>query len=147
MTSQPKTDNEGYGFLIERTAKLLKRHFQQRLRQAEAGITADQWVILYELYIHQELNQLDIGQLTFKHPPTITRLIESLCKLQLTTREPDDADRRRFKVRLSRKGTQKVQQILPIATAYRQQGKEGLSKKEVKQLKDILGKISTNISK
>ena len=146
MVVKVKTDNEVYGFIIERTAKLLKRHFQQQLRSAEAGITVDQWVILYELYVHGELNQLDIAQLTFKHAPTITRLIESLCKLELIIREPDPADRRKFKVNLSVKGKAKVQEIIPIALAFRKNGRDGLTEDDMNNLKDILQKISNNLS-
>ena len=146
MIAKAKTDNEVYGFLIERTAKLLKRHFQQQLRKAEAGITVDQWVILYELYEHEELNQLDIAALTFKHAPTITRLIDSLAKLQLIQKEADTNDRRKYIIRLSRKGREKVQQILPIALSFRKEGREGLSERDMSNLKKILHKISTNLS-
>ena len=89
------------GFIIERTAKRMKQSFKKILKEKNAGITVDQWVILQELKKEDGLSQFEIASRTFKDAPTVTRIIDLLCKKQLLRRLPDTTDRRKFNIFLT----------------------------------------------
>jgi len=142
-TSQHKLQISG--FMLERTTKLMKRHFQQKLAAAGVGVTVDQWVVLQELDRKNGLSQLEIARLTFKDAPTVTRIIDLLCEKQLTRREPDERDRRRFKIVLTEQGKAKIQKVLPIAREMRSTAWHGLTDDDMDQLVQTLNTIFENL--
>lgn len=133
------------GFMLERTAKRLKQYFQQQLASADAGITIDQWVVLQVLDKDDGLSQLEIGRATAKDAPTITRIIDLLCKKQLTSRIADLSDRRRFKIELTDKGRKKIEKVLPIIKDSRRETWKGLADEDMDHLVRTLKAIIDNL--
>jgi DNA-binding MarR family transcriptional regulator len=133
------------GYILERTAKKLKQAFQRKLKAVDAGVTADQWVVLDTLGKKDGMSQFEIAEETHKDPPTLTRIIDLLCEKQLTERRSDPNDRRRFNIFLTATGKKKIQQLDPIVKAFRQKSWDGLSSNEMKQLSRILERINRNI--
>lgn len=134
------------GFLIERTAKELKRAFQLTLQKIRAGITADQWVVLNLLYQEGDGNsQSEISRRTGKDSPTLTRIIDLLEKKGLIKREQDPDDRRKFRIFLTEKGITKVTLLLPKVREFRLRHFEGLTEQDVNHLVRIMDRISKNI--
>ena len=134
------------GFILERTAKRMKQHFQQSLAAAAAGITIDQWVVLQELDKQNGLSQLEIAKATFKDAPTITRIIDLLCQKELTQRVIDDQDRRRFKIQLTPKGNKRIAELMPVIKAARQKAWGGLPDKDIDHLVKTLNIVFSNLS-
>lgn len=134
------------GFILERTAKRMKQFFSQKLKAVDAGITADQWVILQELDKRNEQSQLDLAQATFKDAPTITRIIDLLCKKNLTERLPDDSDRRRFKIALTGEGRALIDRLMPMVKEFRRTVWAPLEDSEIDHLVTVLNKIFDNIN-
>ncbi|MDX1667221.1 MAG: MarR family transcriptional regulator [Saprospiraceae bacterium] len=124
----------------------MKQFFQQKLMQTNADITVDQWVVLQELDREEGLSQLEIGQATFKDAPTITRIIDLLCKKGLTRRTPDPEDRRRFRIKLTPEGQQRIREVLPTVKSFRREAWQGLREREVDQLVRTLNKIFENLN-
>jgi len=133
-----------YGFYIERTAKCMKQNLQRRFNAMKFGITVDQWVILDVLYEHDGMSQYEIADRTYKDAPTVTRIIDLLCKKDLTTRVIDEQDRRRFNIFLTPEGKIKVEEMLPVVREFRHRGWEGLCKEDHEKLMVILDKIFNN---
>lgn len=133
------------GFILERTAKRMKQFFQQRLAAVDADITIDQWVLLQELDKQDGQSQLDLAKATFKDAPTVTRIIDLLCKKGLTRRVADPGDRRRFRIELTEAGRQKIREVLPLVKTFRQEAWQGLTEKEVDQLVATLNKLFDNL--
>lgn len=134
------------GFIIERTAKRMKQSFKSILKDKNAGITVDQWVILQELKKEDGLSQFEIAARTFKDAPTVTRIIDLLCKKQLLERLPDPKDRRKFNIFLTKAGKAKIVEVLPMVESFRAEAWNGLSDKEINQLKNILNTIFKNLT-
>ena len=132
------------GFILERTAKKMKQAFQRFLKEIDAGITADQWVVLDTLRKENGLSQFEIAEIVFKDPPTLTRIIDLLCKKGLTRRIAHPDDRRRMKVCLTEKGEQLMQELRPQVKAFRKEGWNNLSADDLQQLKRILNTVYTN---
>lgn len=133
-----------YGFHIERTAKRIKQYLQRRFNAMNTGITVDQWVILDVLNQSNGMSQYEIADRTYKDAPTVTRIIDLLCKKGLTKRVMDENDRRRFNIFLTESGRSKVDELLPVVMDIRQQGWEGLTEEDYKSLSRILNQIFTN---
>ncbi|MCB0582059.1 MAG: MarR family transcriptional regulator [Phaeodactylibacter sp.] len=138
--------SESSGFILERTAKRLKQFFQQQLTAADTGITIDQWVVLQVLDRQEGLSQLEIARETYKDAPTITRIIDLLCRKGLTQRVTDPADRRRFKIQLTGEGREKIDATLPIIRDARRQAWQGIEDTEIDRLVDVLNDVFNNLS-
>lgn len=134
------------GFVLERTAKRLKQYFQQQLAAAETGITIDQWVVLQVLDKQDGASQLDIAKATFKDAPTITRIIDLLCKKELTQRNSDPDDRRRFRIHLTEAGKGKIKEVLPIIKAARDVAWAGLSDESIDEMVRVLNTVFDNLN-
>ncbi len=134
------------GFVLERTAKRMKQFFQQTLSAAGADITIDQWVVLQVLNQREGLSQLEIAKATFKDAPTITRIIDLLCNKSLTQRVLDPKDRRRFRIRLTKQGKAKIEEVLPIIKNARQKAWRGLDEAQMRQLMGTLNMVFDNLS-
>ncbi|MCB0643359.1 MAG: MarR family transcriptional regulator [Phaeodactylibacter sp.] len=143
LTTQP--NSEVLGFIIERTAKRMKQACQQRLKAAGFDITVDQWVILQELDKEDGLNQYEIAKKTYKDAPTITRIIDLLCKKKLTRRVLDSADRRRYCIRLTDLGRRHIEEILPVIQEFRLQAYQGLPTEDLKGMMGLLNTIFDNL--
>lgn len=138
--------SEVSGFVLERTAKRLKQYFQQQLAAADTGVTIDQWVVLQALDKQDGASQLKIAKATFKDAPTITRIIDILCKKDLTQRFPDPDDRRRFKIYLTASGKEKIKEVLPIIKTARHTAWGGLSDESIDQMVKVLNLVFDNLS-
>ena len=138
--------SELVGFIIEQTAKRLKRDFQQTLVRLQAGITADQWVVMDYLSKNESLNQLEIANYLSKDAPTLTRILDLLSEKNFILRKKAQNDRRKFIIELTPEGIERHQSLLPHVQEFRRQHFNGLSDQELSQLKLILQKINQNIS-
>jgi len=102
-------------------------------------------VILQLLDQQDGRSQFEIANETYKDAPTVTRIIDLLCKKELTERLADPEDRRRFKINLTQKGREKVKEVKPITKAFRKIGWEGLSDKDINHMSRILNEIFHNL--
>jgi len=137
-------EHKNFGFLIERTIKKIRQNLQKRFADKGVGITVDQWVILDQLNINEGMSQNELAECTYKDAPTVTRIIDILCKKKLTQRVMDPDDRRRFKIMLTQEGKEVIEKALPEVYAVRKQGWEGLEDKDYEHLMRILDAIYKN---
>ena len=137
---------ELHGFILERTARRVKQYFQKQLTEHDTGITIDQWVILQVLAEEEGLSQLEIAKAVFKDAPTVTRIIDLLCKKKLTKRITDLSDRRRFKIHLTEKGRTKIQEVQPIIVEARKQTWKNIPNEKRLQLVNTLNQVFDNLS-
>ncbi|MCB9284796.1 MAG: MarR family transcriptional regulator [Lewinellaceae bacterium] len=133
------------GFVIERTAKRMKQACQQYLTQAGIDLTVDQWVLLQELHKLDGQGQNDLARKTFKDAPTVTRIIDLLCKKGLTERQVAPEDRRKFNITLTKAGKSLVREALPVIQEFRLQAYQNLSDTEIDILTGILDRIFENL--
>jgi len=133
------------GFIIERTSKRMRQSFKGVLKNIEAGITIDQWAVLYELKKTNGLSQYELASRTFKDAPTVTRIIDKLCDKKLTSRLPDSEDRRRFNIHLTDAGKTKIDEVIPVARAFRKKVWKGLDEETVQFLIKTLNNVFDNL--
>ena len=133
------------GFIIERTSKRMRQSFKSILIKINAGVTIDQWAILYELKKENGLSQYELANRTFKDAPTVTRIIDKLSDKKLIERLPDPEDRRRFSIYLTDSGKAKIEEIIPEARSFREKVWGGLDEETVEFLIQTLNKVFGNL--
>ena len=133
-----------YGFLIEVTAKRIKQSLQKRLSAQNIDLTVDQWVVLDHLTKYDGISQNALCDKIFKDPPTVTRIVDILCKKNLIERKNDLNDRRRFNLFMKTEGHDMVKKAYPEVLATRKMGWNDLSTSDYQHLVRILSTINRN---
>ena len=57
LSTSHDSNTEISGFIIERIAKRMKQAFQHMLKEANTGITVDQWIVLQALDKEDRISQ------------------------------------------------------------------------------------------
>jgi DNA-binding MarR family transcriptional regulator len=136
---------DSYSYLLDRTARRVKQYAQQKFTAEDFNITVDQWLILKNLDNDRYLKQIELAELTGKDTPTLTRIIDLLCKKGLTERVIHKTDRRSFTVHLTENGKKLLSELSPKVAGIRMKAWEGLSEADYEDLKRILNKIYQNL--
>ncbi len=134
-----------YSYLLDRTARKVKQYAQRRFNAENYDITVDQWIIIKSLNQNNDLNQTQLAEITGKDTPTLTRIIDLLCKKGLTERRVQPSDRRCFTVHLTELGTQTVLKWTPKMAEIRMKAWENLTEDDYINLKRILDTIYNNL--
>ena len=134
-----------FGYILDRAVKALRSDLNQRFKTLELDLTPEQWLLLNKLNGRQEgLSQNQIADDTYKDAPTVSRIIDLLCKKGFTERLPFEGDRRRHKVILTRAGINVIAKVLPEVQSNRDKGWQGLDHKDLADLQRILNTIYAN---
>lgn len=144
MLNEEGTKN--FGAYLERTLRQVRLDMGRRLKEKGVDITPEQWIILSDLYNNNGQSQSELGDSSFKNAPTVSRIIDLLCKKGLTERLPHEQDRRRHTIHLTAKGRETVEQALPAILATRKKGWEGLNDQDYKTFLKIIDRIFQNFS-
>ncbi|MTI87809.1 MAG: MarR family transcriptional regulator [Balneolaceae bacterium] len=134
------------GVYIDRTYKVVRQDLINRFSEANIDLTPEQWVVLSKLE-HKKLSQSDLASQSFKDHPTVSRIIDLLSRKELVDREKDDNDRRRYLIKLTKKGGEMIKRARPHVLASREKGWDNLNQEEYDQLIATLDKIFTNYSR
>jgi DNA-binding MarR family transcriptional regulator len=134
-----------YSYLLDRTARKVKQYAQRRCNAENFDITVDQWLILKNLNSNNDLNQSQLAEITGKDHPTLTRIIDLLCRKGLTERKVHPSDRRSFKVHLTDLGEKRASEWSPKMSEIRMKAWENLTEEDYINLKRILDTIYTNL--
>jgi len=134
-----------YSFLLDRTARRVKQYAQSKFKIGDFDVTVDQWLILKNLEENEMLSQTELANLVFKDHPTLTRIIDILCKKGYIERVPHPNDRRSFQLLLTPEGDQKVKELKPQVAAIREKAWENLGQSDFQEFKRILNTIYNNL--
>ncbi|GMQ29226.1 MarR family transcriptional regulator [Algoriphagus confluentis] len=134
-----------YSFLLDRTARRVKQYAQQQFKQGEFDVTVDQWLVLKNLSENGTMSQTELANLVFKDHPTLTRIIDLLCKKGYVERVTHPQDRRSFQLHLTFSGISKVNELKPQILEIREKAWENLNEKDFEEFKRILNTIYENL--
>ncbi len=133
-----------YGFLIEVAAKKIKQSLQKRLNDGNIDLTVNQWVVLDHLMKYNGISQNILADKIFKDAPTVTRIVDILCKKNLIERKSDVGDRRRFNLFMKEEGQIMFRKAQPVVLETRKTGWSDLSDSDYQHLVKILATINRN---
>ncbi len=134
-----------YSFLLDRTARKVKQYAQQRFKSGEFDVTVDQWIVLKNLSEKGPMSQTQLANLVFKDHPTLTRILDLLCKKEYVERVPHPQDRRSFQLHLTESGVFKVRNLKPQILEIREKAWENLDAEDFEEFKRILDTIYMNL--
>lgn len=140
-------NTKNFGAYLDRTLRQVRLDMGRRLKEQGVDITPEQWIILSSLYENNDQSQNELGEGSFKNAPTVSRIIDLLCKKGYTERRPHNDDRRRMTIHLTASGAAAVEQALPAILATRKKGWEGLSDQDYHTFLRIVNHIFQNFSR
>lgn len=133
-------------YTIDKSIKSYRQYAQKQLKAAGFELTIDQWLVLKSIEEDSEAKQQDIAEKAFKDVASITRIIELLVQKEYLSREFHNTDRRRFKLLLTKKGSETLKKMQPYIENNRQRALEGISSTELEKLSKTLSKIIENVN-
>ncbi|MBP3942317.1 MarR family transcriptional regulator [Sphingobacteriaceae bacterium WQ 2009] len=134
-----------YDFLTGKASTAMSRRMQRNFKEVGIAITAEQWSILYNLWMEEGLTQQELANRTFRDKPSITRLINNLEKQKLVIRVNDKEDRRSNLIYLTKIGRQMKGLTMDQATRTIQEALEGVSREDVEQAHKTLHRVYKNL--
>ena len=140
------SDQRAYFFKIDTTIKKIRNALQKQLNEAGFDLTVDQWVLLDHIQRQPGISQNELAELTFKDPPTVTRIIDLLEKKEFVKRTPATGDRRKFNLFLIDKGNSIYNEAFPIVAEIRRKGWGDLEEADYQNFVRIMDSIYNNFT-
>ena len=133
-----------FGTYIDRNYRLIRLRFLQAFKKAGVDITTEQWVLMDLLMEENGLSQNELATRSFKDAPTVSRIIDLLCKKGFTERQKAENDKRRHDIFLTKKGKKVFEDLLPTVMDLRQKGWDGLSDEDYQTFLRIMNQVFKN---
>ena len=132
------------GFQLVRIGRVTRLFGTQKFTAGEAYITPEQFWILNVLVSNDGIYQRQIGQITLKDRPNITRLLKILEVKGLITKKEDVNKRKIYKIFITEKGRKVHAKILPIVLSVWETCIKDIENEEIKIFLYTLNKIKMN---
>jgi DNA-binding MarR family transcriptional regulator len=114
--------------------------------QERYGLDIPEWRVLATLGFRNDACSAQyIAHCTRTHKSTISRAVTALMKRQMIERVENAADRREFRLRLTRKGKTLYEELIPRLLRKEQEILSCLSAPERRQLALLLGKVEKSL--
>ena len=130
---------------IARTAKLMHVYMSQQFKRFNVPLTPKQWVLLKHLIFEDGQDQKHLALITERDKTSLARLISSMEKKGLVTRQPNPKDKRANFVHITDKGREAFEAAIPITEDVRKIFKEGLDKDELDVALAIIQKLHDHL--
>ena len=137
---------ELFNVLNGKLSMIINRYLSGKFKEANLGITVEQWTVLACLWEHDKVAQQKLSEITFRDNPSMTRLIDNLEKRDLVVRMPDSTDRRTKLIHLTQKGVDLEQMATEVVDQTVNRALDGFSEEEVLVCRNVMKKILTNLS-
>ena len=131
-------------FINSKTSKKMANMFNERL--VPLGVTRVQWIAMYYLLKHGELSQKELGEKMDIKESTVARLLDRMEEEGLIIRTQVKEDRRVKYIKLTPKGTERIEELLPEGQKMSELFSMGITEEEIQVFKRVLQKFMENIS-
>ncbi len=125
--------------------RMFRRAFDAKARII--GVTRPQWQVLTLLRWNKGINQGRLAELLEVEPITVGRMIDRLQDAELVERRADPADRRTWRLHLTVKAEELLDQLRPMAEDMFDEAFEGLDGEQRSALQSALDRIRQNLSR
>jgi DNA-binding MarR family transcriptional regulator len=131
-------------FINSKTSKKMANMFNERL--IPFGVTRVQWIAMYYLLKYGDMSQKELGERMGTKESTVARLLDRMEDEGLIQRTKDKEDRRVKYIKLTQKGTDRIEELLPEGQKMSEFFSIGITEEEVEVFKRVLEKFMKNIS-
>lgn len=132
---------------LVRIGKMTRAIAVQRFSAKNFEITPEQLMVLSALIDHDGLYQRQIGMITLKDRPNITRIINILEKMNFVTRKPDVNKRKIYKIFVTDEGKNIVKKVMPTALELWENIVDGVDEDELEITLKVMNKFKENLMK
>ncbi|HET8711199.1 MAG TPA: MarR family transcriptional regulator [Spongiibacteraceae bacterium] len=136
---------DNLGSMLADASRLIRRAFDERARGI--GVTRPQWQVLTVLNRHEGSNQGSLAEMLDTEPITLCRMVDRLQEAGLVERREDPADRRAWRLFLTDKARDLLQQLRPLGTEVLALALDGIEAKDREALRRALDRIRQNLSR
>ena len=136
--------SDNFGFLLSDTARLLRKHFDERARQH--GATRAQWKALLGISRNEGINQGTLADLLEVEPITLCRLVDRLEESDLVERRRDPNDRRAWQLFLTDKAGPVLAELHETAGELMSQALFDITEPQVEMMTELLNQIRSNLA-
>lgn len=135
------------GMKLVRIGKMTRAIAVQRFSAKNFEITPEQLMVLSALIDHDGLYQRQLGMITLKDRPNITRIINILEKMNFVTRKPDVNKRKIYKIFVTDEGKNVVKKVMPTALELWENIVDGVDEDELEITLKVMNKFRENLMK
>lgn len=143
--SKKLNQDELFGILNGKISMLITRYLYNRFKNADLGITVEQWTVLACLWQKDKVTQQVLSEITMRDKPSMTRLIDNLEKRNLVVRVPDPSDRRANLIYLTQKGMDLEKKSTEIVREVAEKTLSEISDQDITACRNVLKKIFDNL--
>lgn len=136
--------SKNFGFPIDRAIKMIRLKYNNAFKKLGYDLTTEQWVLIEKLYHQNGQSQSDLAEGSYKNAPTVSRIIDLLVKKKMVERQRFENDRRRYKIFLTKKGREVVENCYPRILELREAGWKGLSDDDYLHFMRMINQILEN---
>ncbi len=134
------------GFLLRDTARLMRRRFVQRAREAGLPFNGSEAALLLHLAHQQGSSQATLAAELDIEPIALVRLLDSLQQAGLVERRLHPGDRRVRTIWLTPEAGPVLRRIRAITAATRRDATGGLPPEQIEALMDTLLAVRANLA-
>ncbi|HET9959510.1 MAG TPA: MarR family transcriptional regulator [Polyangiaceae bacterium] len=135
-----------FAYLVYRSARLLRYDFACLMAERGLEATQEQWFILNKLAEQPGQSQTELCDGVFIDRPNLTRMLMTMERNGLLHRDSDRDDGRKLLVSLTAKGIALHARIRDAVLARRERLFDGLTQKDLQQLRHVLSTLEANIT-
>jgi MarR family transcriptional regulator, transcriptional regulator for hemolysin len=131
-------------YTLDKSIKTYRQFAQRRLLESGLDVTIDQWLVLNSIAEKPDISQLEIAEKVFKDAASVTRIIDLLIKKNYLQRDAHQTDRRRFTLQITKEGKALLKSVSKIVEQNRSTALNGLTEKDLNQIRLTLNAIIEN---
>jgi DNA-binding MarR family transcriptional regulator len=143
--ASPRDTLNGFGYLLNDTARLLRRRFEQKA--GDYNITSAQWRAMAQLSRNDGLTQVALAHMLEIEPMSVCRLVDRMEAGGFVVRQPDPADKRAKLVYLTDRSRDLLDVMKVVAAEVYEDAFAGFDDDERSRLVGTLNRINVNLSK
>ena len=132
-------------FVLHGTYQRIRSFAYREFAAHGIEITPEQWMVLVRLWQHEPITQADLGELTLRDRPTMTRILDGMAARGWITRGRDPDDARVRLVRLTPEGRALRKKMVPIAKAIVARAEAGIRDADLVTTRETLRRIAANL--
>ncbi len=136
---------DNIGSILADTSRMMRRSFDARARSI--GVTRPQWQVLVTLRRFEGVNQGGLAEQLDVEPITVCRMVDRLQEAELVERRPDATDRRSWRLYLTPRAHQLLEQLRPMAETMIEEALEGIDPRERETLNRLLEQVRENLAR
>lgn len=141
---KPQYD-ESLSFLFNRVHNLSLAMLRRDLQQRNHEVTPEQLNLMFRIQERGGINQKQLGEISFKDRPNITRIVRLLKKKGFVETRPDEGNRKANLLFLTGPGKEVLVKSAPVVSRNWDKRYAGLSPEEDRTLRRILKHIIGNL--